>query len=253
MTAQEFVRRAVSAAADYRTLYVSGGFGAPLVGRNVERYCTNNAYNRAQARQALIRAAGDQSPPVYGWDCVGLIKGLLWGWTGDPSKTYGGARYDSNGVPDIGEDEMIRRCAGVSADFSGIRPGAAVWMPGHIGIYIGDGLAVESSPKWANGAQITAVGDLGTVPGYNARTWKKWGLLPYVDYEEDETVTYEQWKVYMDRYQKELSEVPDSKVPDWAKREMQKAKDLDICDGSRPMALITRAEVASMCVRTKGG
>ena len=42
MTAQEFVRRAVSAAADYRTLYVSGGFGAPLVGRNVERYCTNS-------------------------------------------------------------------------------------------------------------------------------------------------------------------------------------------------------------------
>ena len=67
MTARELVRRASAVAWDHRTLYVSGGFGAPLVGRNVERYCTNNAYNRAQARQALIRAAGDQSPPVYGW------------------------------------------------------------------------------------------------------------------------------------------------------------------------------------------
>ena len=134
MTARELVRRASAVAWDHRTLYVSGGFGAPLVGRNVERYTTNNAYNRAEARRRLIRAAGDQDPPVYGFDCIGLIKGLLWGWTGEPSKTYGGAVYASNGVPDIGEDEMIRRCKGVSADFGGIRAGAAVWMPGHIGI-----------------------------------------------------------------------------------------------------------------------
>ena len=250
MTAQEFVRRAVSAATDYKTLYVSGGFGAPLVGRNVERYCTNNAYNRAQARQRMIRAAGDQSPPVYGWDCVGLIKGLLWGWTGDPSKTYGGARYASNGVPDIGEDEMIRRCAGVSADFSGIRPGAAVWMPGHIGIYIGDGLAVESSPKWANGAQITAVANIGTKAGYHVRTWKKWGLLPYVDYEEDDKMlTYEEWKAYMDRYRKELGELPG---PAWGADEMTRAVEVGITDGSRPEALATRQEVVSMIVRAAG-
>ena len=181
---------------------------------------------------------------------MGLIKGLLWGWTGDPSKTYGGARYASNGVPDIGEDEMIRRCAGVSADFSGIRPGAAVWMPGHIGIYIGDGLAVESSPKWANGAQITAVGDLGTVPGYNARTWKKWGLLPYVDYEEDDKMlTYEEWKAYMDRYRKELGELPG---PAWGADEMARGVELGITDGSRPEALATRQEVVSMIVRAAG-
>ncbi len=249
MTARELVRRAVSAATDHKTLYVSGGFGAPLVGRNVERYCGNNAYNRAQARQQLIRAAGDQDPPVYAWDCVGLIKGLLWGWTGDPSKTYGGAVYASNGVPDIGEDEMLRRCAGASADFRGIVPGAAVWMPGHIGLYVGDGLAVESSPKWADGVQITAVGNIGKVSGYNIRIWKKWGLLPYVDYKEAEIVTYEQWKEHMDRYRKELGELSG---PAWGADEMARGVELGITDGSRPEALATRQEVVSMIVRGRG-
>ncbi|RKI64649.1 hypothetical protein D7V91_15775, partial [bacterium 1xD42-67] len=155
----------------------------------------------------------------------------------------------SNGVPDIGEDEMIRRCRGVSADFSGIRPGAAVWMPGHIGIYLGGGLAVESSPKWADGVQITAVGNIGKKAGYNARTWKKWGLLPYVDYEEDETVTYEQWKEHMDRYRKELGELPG---PAWGTDEMIQAVEMGITDGSRPEALATRQEVVSMIVRAAG-
>ena len=71
MTAQEFVRRAVSAATDYKTLYVSGGFGAPLVGRNVERYCTNNAYNRAQARQRMIRAAAKMWGICMTWVIMG--------------------------------------------------------------------------------------------------------------------------------------------------------------------------------------
>ena len=43
-----------------------------------------------------------------------LIKGILWGWDGDASRTYGGAGYAINGVPDIGADTMITKCTGVS-------------------------------------------------------------------------------------------------------------------------------------------
>ena len=67
--------------------------------------------------------------------------------------------------------------------------GEAVWMSGHIGIYIGDGLAVECSPKWENKVQITAVGNIGSKAGYNTRTWTKHGKLPYVDYSESGTTT----------------------------------------------------------------
>ena len=52
---------------------------------------------------------------------------------------------------------------------------------------IGNGLAVECSPRWANNVQITAVGNIGKKNGYNTRMWKKHGHLPYVTY--DKTVT----------------------------------------------------------------
>ena len=56
--------------------------------------------------------------------------------------------------------------------------GEVVWTTGHIGIYIGDGLAVECTPKWKNCVQITAVANIGSKSGYNARTWKKHGHMP---------------------------------------------------------------------------
>ena len=55
-------------------------------------------------------------------------------------------------------------------------------MPGHIGVYIGDGLAVECTPKWDNKVQITAVANIGKKAGYNSRKWTKHGKLPYVEY-----------------------------------------------------------------------
>lgn len=56
-----------------------------------------------------------------------------------------------------------------------------MWLPGHIGIYIGEGLAVESSPKWADGVQITACNC--SKAGYHRRNWEKHGKLPYVTYD----------------------------------------------------------------------
>lgn len=47
----------------------------------------------------MINAA---SADTFGFDCVCLIKGVLWGWHGDKNAVYGGATYTSNGVPDIG-------------------------------------------------------------------------------------------------------------------------------------------------------
>lgn len=182
MKSKDFIDRVKKAATDHKTLYVMGCFGAPLVGSSVNRYCTNHTYNQQAERTAMIRAAGNQSPPVFGFDCVNLIKGILWGWTGEPDKTYGGAKYAANGVPDTNADGMIQKCKDVTTDFSGLIPGEALWMSGHIGVYIGDGLAVESTPRWANGAQITAVHNIGTKSGYNGRKWTKHGRLPYVDY-----------------------------------------------------------------------
>lgn len=247
MTAQELVGRCVDVAKNYRTLYVMGCFGAPMTAANKKRYTQNHEYNRAAARTKMINAA---TADTFGFDCVNLIKGILWGWEGDPAANYGGARYNTGGVPDVSADGMIRLCKGVTDNFRDIVPGAAVWLPGHIGLYVGDGLAVECTPKWANGVQITAVGNLGKKAGYNTRTWKKWGLLPYVSYKEEESVTYEQWKEFMDRYRKELGE---REVPVWAQNtgEWDAARVAGISDGKRPQDLVTRAECAAMVLRSK--
>ena len=180
-TAKELATAAEVVAKNYKTLYVMGCFGAPLNANNKARYTTNHNYNKKAARTAMIQAA---SADTFGFDCVCLIKGLLWGWSGDTSGTYGGAKYASNGVPDIGADSMIRKCTDLSTDFSNIEVGEAVWCEGHIGIYIGNGLAVECTPSWANCVQITACNC--NKDGYNRRNWMKHGKLPYVTYTVEE-------------------------------------------------------------------
>lgn len=183
MKASEFINKLQNIVDNYKTLYVMGCFGAPLTGANVSRYCTNHRYNKQAARTAMIRAAADKNPPVYGFDCVCLIKGVLWGWSGNAAKPYGGAAYASNGVPDLGADTMITKCSGVSADFSGIVPGETVWLPGHIGVYIGGGKVIECSPAFKNCVQVTACLNIGAISGMNGRKWTKHGKLPYITYD----------------------------------------------------------------------
>ena len=175
MTNIELANKAKKIATKYKTLYVLGCFGAPLNEANKKRYTTNYSYNAK--RKSIIYAA---SSNTFGFDCVCLIKGILWGWSGDVNAVYGGAKYASNGVPDIDANTMINVSKNVSTDFSKIEVGEAVWMPDHIGIYIGDGLAVECSPAWANKVQITACNC--TKSGYNRRNWTKHGKLPYITY-----------------------------------------------------------------------
>jgi hypothetical protein len=184
MKASVLVSEVVNIANNYKTLYVMGCFGAPLNSSTVARYCTNHEYNRRSERTAMIRAAANKTPCVFGFDCVNLIKAVLWGWDGNTSKSYGGAVYASNGVPDINADGMIAKCSGVSTTgWDKMVPGEAVWCTGHIGVYIGNGLAVECTPSWKNCVQITAVGNIGARSGYPTRNWTKHGKMPYVDYD----------------------------------------------------------------------
>ncbi len=180
-TGKELAAAVLDVARNYKTLYIMGCFGAPMTEKNKERYIKNNAYNRKPERTRMILAASEDT---FGFDCVCLIKGLLWGWNGDVTKNYGGAVYGSNGVPDIGTEGIIGKCHDVSTDFSRVEVGELLWMKGHVGVYIGEGLCVECSPAWANKVQVTAVGNIGTVAGYKTRKWVKHGKLPYVKYDD---------------------------------------------------------------------
>ena len=188
MKSKVLVEKALDIAQHYKTLYVMGCFGAPMTAANKKRYTQNHDYNKAADRTRMINAA---TADTFGFDCVNLIKGILWGWTGDKARTNGGAKYPTaadlkaGACPDIRADGMIAKCTGVSTTgWTSMVPGEAVWCKGHIGIYIGDGLAVECSPRWANRVQITAVAGCGKKAGYNTRTWTKHGKIPWVDYSD---------------------------------------------------------------------
>lgn len=180
MTSEAFVNKAKSIAKNYKTLYVLGCFGAPLTDTAKKRYIAQNAYNKSSARKKKINAA---SSDTFGLDCVNTLKAIFWGWNGNKNKIYGGADYTSNGVPDVNANQMFNDyCTNKSTNFKNIQVGEFVWMSGHIGVYIGNGLAVECTPIWKDGVQITAVGNIGKKSGYNTRTWTKHGKSVFLDY-----------------------------------------------------------------------
>lgn len=179
MKSNKFARIAKDIANNYKTIYILGAFGAPMNDNNKKRYTNNYSYNAQKSRKNKIMNA---SSDTFGFDCVCLIKGILWGWNGNKDMTYGGATYCSNGVPDVNADQMMNYCTNISSDFSDIKIGEVVHMSGHIGIYIGDGLVVECTPIWKDGVQITAVGNIGKKNGYNTRYWEKHGMLNFIDY-----------------------------------------------------------------------
>lgn len=180
MTNKELVSKLQNIVDNYKTLYVMGCFGAPMNAKNQKRYSTNSAYNKRAERTKMIYAADDET---FGFDCVCLIKGVLWGWNGDKNRTYGGANYASNGVPDASTEAMIAKCSDVSTKFdvAAMTPGELVWQKGHVGVYIGDGKVIECTPAFKNCVQVTRFtsGD-ASIP--TRTTWKKHGKLPWVDY-----------------------------------------------------------------------
>lgn len=187
MKASELVDKVKNIASNYKTLYVYGCFGAPMNNTNKERYKHNYAYNEQQSRQAKINSV---SSNTFGFDCVNMIKGILWGWNGNINKTYGDAVYGSNGVPDTSANGMFQDyCYNKSNDFSNIVPGEFVWMNGHIGVYVGDNLVVECTPIWKDGVQYTGLGNRGGKAGYNNRTWTSHGKSKFIEYDVELTLT----------------------------------------------------------------
>ena len=103
MSNKDLVEKVKDIATNYKTLYVLGCFGAPLNSYNKKRYTSNNEYNKS--RSNIINNA---SSDTFGFDCVNLIKGILWGWNGNVNANYGGATYKSNGVPDTNANGMFQ-------------------------------------------------------------------------------------------------------------------------------------------------
>ncbi|MBO5214150.1 MAG: hypothetical protein J6B86_05220 [Clostridia bacterium] len=181
MTNKEFVAKLLDVANHYETVYMMGTFGAAvsegLISQKVKQY----PQNYSAGRQSLLRGKIPDAP--WAFDCVGLIKGILWGWTADRSKSFGGAKYRSNDVPDICANTMAKRCVERKQTMENIVPGEAVYMDRHIGIYVGGGKVVEST--------LTGKYDGVVITDLTYRKWLGHGKLPWITYETEEAAESE--------------------------------------------------------------
>lgn len=104
-------------------------------------------------------------------DCVGLIKGYCWF---DPESQSIG--YAINGMPDYATEQMYELCdERGSMDTMPEIPGLLLWMDGHVGVYIGDGYAIEAKGTMYGVVKTEVAG----------RGWQGWGKLPCIEYVED--------------------------------------------------------------------
>ena len=174
MNNKTFADKAIKIAKNYKTSYMLGAFGFNATESNIQRLLNQYPENYnwvAKARQA-----------DWLFDCSSLIKAIIWGWNGDSGQTYGGVKYCSNGLNDVNSEGLKAMCSEVNNNFSNIKIGELLFAPGHVGIYVGNGMAVEATPSWNGGVQISAVTNIGSVAGLPSRTWQCYGKFKLIDY-----------------------------------------------------------------------
>lgn len=187
MKVSKFIEQ-LNKALNSHTVYGSGAFGASIgnFSSQLDRYY-KNTLNKCGKTYADKLKTEAKTKPCFTFDCCGLIKAILWDWDAVADDIYGGAKYESNGVPDTGAGSsgLIKYCTDVSTDFSKIAVGEMLWIDGHVGVYVGDGYAIECTTGWDDKVQKTVVTNIkkaGT--GEHGRKWTKHGKLPWVDYSD---------------------------------------------------------------------
>lgn len=149
--------------------YVYGGYG---------QICTEQYLNQqASLFPGNNEAGGEMRTVGKKWlgkrvvDCIGLIKSYAWYNAASGQITVG-----SNGFTDCGANTIWNNVkeGGTISTMPDI-PGLAVWMDGHIGVYVGNGEVIE--------AQGTAYGVVKTQ--LKNRGWTKLMKIPNIKYIKD--------------------------------------------------------------------
>ena len=104
-------------------------------------------------------------------DCVGLIKGYFWTKGADSTEYV----YQSNGMKDVSTDMLynLAKRKGTNMDDMPRVPGVAVFMAGHVGVYVGGCWVVEARGH-AYGVVKTKLCQ---------RPWTKWAYIEGLQYD----------------------------------------------------------------------
>ena len=82
MKASELVKKHIDVAKNYKTVYMWGCFGSPVSEGIISEKAKKYPDWYTAAKQARYR--GLIGKGYFGFDCVNLTKGILWGWNGSP-------------------------------------------------------------------------------------------------------------------------------------------------------------------------
>lgn len=102
-------------------------------------------------------------------DCIGLVKGYFWTESADSTKySY------KKGFPDVSADAQWSRSKKKDNKMATLPeiPGVLVFMPGHVGVYVGGGWVIEARGH-LYGVVKTRLKD---------RPWKKWAMVDELEY-----------------------------------------------------------------------
>lgn len=159
-----------------------------LLTRKTEQYPTHYGNSRKSTYEKHIAAKR------VCMDCIGMIKGFFWTNGGQGVLEYlnGGAefksKYGSNGCPDKGANGMLawlksEGCKHGNIDTLPEIPGVLLFKSGHVGVYIGNGWAVEAQ-GFSTGVVKTQV---------SKRPWTEWAYLPasMIQYDGDAVIPTE--------------------------------------------------------------
>lgn len=148
--------------------------------------CTSSLRSRKAAQypshyasSRTSRYNSDISKKLVCMDCIGMIKGFFWTNGGAGVKEAIGtgkaisSKYGGNGCPDKSADGMLSWCKSKGCKYGKIAtlpevPGILLFSSGHVGVYVGDGYAVEAR-GFSYGVVKTKV---------SARSWTSWAYMP---------------------------------------------------------------------------
>lgn len=196
----EFVNKLLSIRENYKTCYALGTFGQlateTLINTKANQYPKWYSKSRVNKLKSL-------SNDTRLFDCVGLIKAVVWG--------FPKLEYQTNGLLDGNNEYFWNSCSERSEKFDKIEVGELLWMKGHVGVYIGNGKAIECTASWSGNVMITAVGNIGAIPGLNKRHWKGHGKLPFIKYSSENNEAVLEPSAPSKDYSKIAKEVIDGK------------------------------------------
>jgi len=152
--------------------YCEAQLGRPYWYGTFGRKASQAIYDYNRKRYPKMYAATDY-PSQYGLkvhDCIGLLKGYMWCKDADDTNPV----YKSNGFDDWSANGFYSHCVRKSTNMAEMPdiPGIAVFMNGHVGIYIGDGWVIEARGH-AYGVVKTRLKD---------RKWTKWAYIEEIQY-----------------------------------------------------------------------